>query len=241
MIRPGERLETIARRLYDCKTMADIGTDHGFLPVFMVEEGLCERAVAADISVPSLQKAANLCSGRSVDTVDLRAGYGLEVLKKGEVDGVVIAGMGGTLISEILGKNIDHTLSFGKFVLQPRTATGELRRWLMENGFSIVCEDIVNEGRFMPEIITARPPGVITSEEEDLSHEGVPVDRALYYDVPPWILKASGPVGAHVKRIIGREERILSGLLEANEVDEEKISNKREEIKYLEDLLELLD
>lgn len=237
MIRLSDRLQIIADRSKDHKTMADIGTDHGFLPVYMVESGRCEFAVAADISGPSLDKAAALCRERGIERVDVRRGDGISVLAPGEVGCVVIAGMGGLLMIEILEKDPELTDSFGRFVLQPRTAAGELRRWLVSHGFAITGEDVVREGRYIPQIITAVPRAKLRPEEKDLA-EGADFGSAeVSAEVPPWIRSASGPVAEHIGRILRREEAVLEGLGRAADPDEERAEQTRRNIAYLKGLL----
>lgn len=238
MIKLSERLRVIADRMDNCKTMADIGTDHGFLPTYMIESGRCERAVAADISQPSLEKARQLCEERGITACEMRVGDGLDVLEPGEVEGVVIAGMGGTLIAEILdgGRSVSESLK--RIVMQPRTASGELRKWLMDNGYRIVAEDVVYEGKFVPQIITAVPPGRPLDGMEDLSAAGVSGDGELYYEIPRWIIRGGGPIGEHVRRVMRRERNTLEGLMSAKIKDEARIREKQTEIKYLAELLE---
>ena len=110
--------------------MADIGTDHGFLPIYMVNSGISPMAVMTDVSESSLMKGqrnfreyADIVSG-----IYFRTGDGLSVLKKSEVDTVVIAGMGGKLIRDMMNADMKLTSSFRKFILQPRIRQGELRK-----------------------------------------------------------------------------------------------------------------
>lgn len=135
--------------------MADIGTDHGFLPLYLLETGKCPWAVMADISAGSLKKAEDNCRmlhpGREYD---LRLGSGIDVLKDGEVDVAVIAGMGGLLIADILEWNLAKSRSIKRYILQPRNNAGRLRHWLADNGFTITKESLVREGKFICEILT---------------------------------------------------------------------------------------
>lgn len=145
--------------------MADIGTDHGFLPVYLSENGISPHVVLADASSGSLDKARENCRKEAPDAAfDFRLGNGLEVLSSGEVDVVVIAGMGGILIAEILAADPKKTRSFGRFILQPRNNIGRLRAYLLSHGFVIVKEQLVRERKFICEILTAEP--VVASERE---------------------------------------------------------------------------
>lgn len=140
--------------------MADIGTDHGFLPIYLIENDISPSVIMTDVSRPSLMKGSDNLDMLGADRkrADFRVGDGISVLERGETDAVVIAGMGGMLIRDIMSIDMEHTCSFRKYILQPRTRQGHLRKWLLENGFTIIHEDLVEEGRFIPEIITALSP-----------------------------------------------------------------------------------
>lgn len=154
------RLQKIADRINEGETMADIGTDHGFLPIYLIENNISPSVIMTDVSRPSLMKGSDNLDMLGADRrrADFRVGDGISVLEHGETDAVVIAGMGGMLIRDIMSVDMEHTCSFRKYILQPRTRQGHLRKWLLENGFTIIHEDLVEEGRFIPEIITVLSP-----------------------------------------------------------------------------------
>lgn len=141
------------------KRMADIGTDHGLVPIFLIENKIVDYAIAADISKPSLQKAIDLAKEKNIE-LDARLGDGLEVLNPEDgIETVVIAGMGGVLIGEILSaseisKNV-------RLILQPMQGARELRKYLFENGYEIIDEDVVFEDDRYFEIIVAEYDGNI--------------------------------------------------------------------------------
>ena len=169
------RLQKIADEIKPGETMADIGTDHGFLPLFLWEQGISPQVIMADISKDSLDKAAENCRLLAPDTdFDLRLGSGLEVLTPAEVDTVVMAGIGGNLICELLGKDLQKSWSFSKYILQPRRHIGRLRFWLYDNGFSITNEQLVREGKFICEVLTVIPKEVAMTRQmnaEDIEYE----------------------------------------------------------------------
>ncbi|ERT64871.1 class I SAM-dependent methyltransferase [Peptoniphilus sp. BV3AC2] len=141
------------------KRMADIGTDHGLVPIFLIENKIVDYAIAADISKPSLQKAIDLAKEKNIE-LDARLGDGMEVLNPEDgIETVVIAGMGGVLIGEILSaseisKNV-------RLILQPMQGARELRKYLFENGYEIIDEDVVFEDDRYFEIIVAEYDGNI--------------------------------------------------------------------------------
>lgn len=219
MIKLSERLQIIAERTENTEAMADIGTDHGFLPIYLLQSGMCCKAIVSDISGPSLAKAVengrmNLDDGAGFEA---RMGDGLKTIGKGEVDTVVIAGMGGKLIRDIMAEDIEHTYSFKRFILQPRIGQGHLRKWLCDNGFRIINEDIAVEGSNLPEIITAVPPesymgshSLNTKYRSFLS--GFSGDD-IQYRIPPWIVDADGPVEDFLRRNLSREKKILKNVM----------------------------
>ncbi len=154
MIKLSERLELIANLIEEEETMADIGTDHGFLPVALWERGICNKSILSDVNKGPLEKASeNIKTTNPGVEFDLRLGNGLETIELGEVTTLVIAGMGGVLITEILGADLEKSKSFKKIILQPRNGQAKLRYWLSRNGFNIIKEALVKEGLYICEIM----------------------------------------------------------------------------------------
>lgn len=150
------RLSMIARLVGPCECCADIGCDHGRLGAFMLQSGQCRRVVLTDISEPSLKKARRLIdalglAGRAAFAV----GDGARALEE-SVDAVVIAGMGGATIAEIVREGRE-ALGGARLVLQPNVAAPQLRGALSECGYAIVDERVVQDGRRNYVIIAAEP------------------------------------------------------------------------------------
>ena len=150
-----DRLELIADCIKAGETMADIGTDHGFLPLYLLKKGISPKVIMTDISPYSLDKARKNFEDEKGTVLpssfhpEFRVGDGLKVLEPAEVDAVVMAGIGGKLMIEILEEDAAKSHSFGKFILQPRKHPGELRHYLYHNGFMIEEERLVREGKFL--------------------------------------------------------------------------------------------
>lgn len=152
-----ERLKAIADFVKKNSIVGDIGTDHGYIPIYLIEEGISKRVIASDISRGSLEKAVeNVEHAGLKDKIFCRLGNGLDTIKPYEIDTVIIAGMGGILIKEILDSRKDVRDSINNFILQANIATDELRRYLIENGFEIVDEVLVKDSDKYYEIIQAR-------------------------------------------------------------------------------------
>lgn len=151
-----DRLKTIADFVKKGSIVADIGTDHGYIPIYLVENEIAKKVIAADISRDSLQKSIDSVRYLNLeDRIDNRLGDGLELIRPFEIDTLIIAGMGGVLIRDILEANRSVTDSVLRFILQGNTATAELREYLRDNDFVIVDEKLVKEKNQFYEIIVA--------------------------------------------------------------------------------------
>ena len=235
MIKLTDRLQVLADQIRQDETMADIGTDHGFLPIYLWENEISPKVIMADISPGSLQKARVNCYENYPDEkFDLRLGNGIQILENGEVDAVVIAGMGGKLMTEILGENLEKSKSFGKLILQPRNGQAKLRSWLIENGFSIVKESLVRENKYICEVITVVPYIADNAISYSLEKE---IDDPMCYEVPPWIITAGELAAPFIQNKINIEEYALNGILKADTVDENREKVIRARIEYLQKLL----
>lgn len=127
--------------------MADVGTDHGHLPIYLVNSHKVERAIAMDVRPGPLsraEQAIRICGLQ--EQICVRLADGLAALEPNEAETVVIAGMGGALIQKILGEGKHMWDSVGHWILSPQSEIGETRHWLEEHGFSIQKEDMVLDG-----------------------------------------------------------------------------------------------
>ncbi len=167
-----DRLLKIASLVTKGKKVADIGTDHGYIPVYLLNKGDVDFAILADVNKGPLENARKEVNKNKLnDRVDLRLGSGIEVLKKNEIDEVIIAGMGGILISELLeaNKEVSHTVD--RLILQPMQAQNELRKYLLNNGYEILEEVLVKEEFRIYEIIVCKYTSKNTKVEDDIYYE----------------------------------------------------------------------
>ena len=140
------RLDAIVDCVPHSHTVADIGTDHGYIAVDLIEKNLARHVIASDISPNSLEKARLLVHERGLEgSISTRVGYGLSVLEAGEVQTAIIAGLGGVLISEILENDREIAKTIDTFILQPMQLKTPLRKYLLENGYIIIDEVLVRE------------------------------------------------------------------------------------------------
>ena len=136
------RLKLCADFVRNGAKLADIGTDHAYLPVWLCRIGRCPCAIAADINPEPLKRGQSTIieSGMS-GRIETRLSDGLKEIKSDEADDIVIAGMGGELIAKILSECSFATDSSKHFILQPMTKSEVLIAWLCENGFKILKQD----------------------------------------------------------------------------------------------------
>ncbi len=160
-MRLSKRIHALTDSVMDGDSIADIGTDHGYVPMLLMKQGRSPRVIMADISEGSLAKARETFAAcRLMDKVsdsDFRLGDGLQTIEAGEVDEIIIAGLGGHTIKNILADDEARSKSFRRLVLQPRKHSGTLRYYLFTHGWDIESEKLAKEGKFACEIITAVP------------------------------------------------------------------------------------
>lgn len=147
----GKRLSAVVDEV-DGKSMADVGCDHGKVSVECLLRGKTEKVIACDISQKSLQKAIDLAERFGVSNIDFRVGDGLQVIADGEVDSVVIAGMGGIEIMSILS-HIPQGVR--QLVLSPHRNTIELRKFLSDRQIYIEKDYVIKDGRKFYDMIVA--------------------------------------------------------------------------------------
>lgn len=153
-----KRLSACLGALSSLSSIADIGTDHAYLPCFGISNGIIERAIAIDVvDGPLRQAQATIADYGLVEKIELRKGSGLQPLAEGEVDGVSIAGMGGKLIAQLLIDSLPVAKSMKRLVFQPQAGEATLRRTLLENNFAIVDEQLLEEDGLIYMIIIAEP------------------------------------------------------------------------------------
>ncbi|WP_223067128.1 tRNA (adenine(22)-N(1))-methyltransferase [Paenibacillus caui] len=162
------RLQKVADYLPAGCKFADIGSDHALLPVAAVLDGRAASAVAGEVNDGPLEAAKRQVASAGLGgKISVRKGDGLAVIRNGEVDTITIAGMGGALISNILGEGMDKLAGVKRLVLQPNVGEDVVRRWLLEQGWYLTAEHILKEDGKIYEILVADR----TEEAESLNEE----------------------------------------------------------------------
>ncbi|AIQ70488.1 tRNA (adenine(22)-N(1))-methyltransferase [Paenibacillus graminis] len=230
------RLQLVLEQIPQGSTVADIGSDHALLPVAAVASGRVPSAVAGEVNPGPFEAARRGVAEAGLGKViAVRRGDGLEVLEPGEADCITIAGMGGALIASIL----DRGLSLGKLegvktlALQPNVGEDILRRWLLNHGWVLTAEHILEEDGKIYEILTA----VREEDAEGITNEqlyrdfqlagGTVCDRELLLEMGPWLLQApNAAFFAKWQGEIAKLQGILTSLTRSEQVSAEERRNQ---------------
>ena len=152
------RLETVARAVSPGRRVADVGTDHAYIPIYLVEEGIIREAIASDINPGPLERAAqNIRAHGLEERIRVRLGSGLKPIEPEEADCVVIAGMGGDLMRRILLQGQVFFEKGTEFVLQPQSEWFKVRKLLHDQGYRIDREWMIREDGHDYVVIRALP------------------------------------------------------------------------------------
>jgi tRNA (adenine22-N1)-methyltransferase len=166
-IKLDDRLAAIAGLVLPGYPAADIGTDHGYLPVYLVQNRICPLAVASDKARAPYENACQLVKALDLEpAVSVRQGEGLEVLKPGETATIIIAGIGGMLICHILDASSAIMAKTIRVVLQPQKDADQLRQWLAMHRWRIVGEAVAYENGFYYPVIAAEHGRMTLTEDE---------------------------------------------------------------------------
>lgn len=202
-----ERLQAIADMIRPDAHVADIGTDHAYLPIYLVERGKAVRVVAGEVHEGPYHAAQTAIkrTGRE-DKIDLRLGDGLAVLEPGEVDTVVIAGMGGHTIVDVLQGRPEVVKLLNRLILQPMVAAAAVRRWLQDNGWYISDESLVLDDGRLYEIIVA-------------GQGKMPEFEPILFEIGPILWQRKAPfLNLHLTQLISQAKRIISGMEASDQV-----------------------
>ncbi len=150
------RLNVIANKVLNNACVVDIGTDHAYIPIYLVKKGISSFAIASDVRKGPISKALNNVRKYGLDDkISVRLGNGLKSVAIGEVDTIIVAGMGGMLICDILSESIELLKTIKRIILQPMTGIEDVRGWLSKNDFKIIDEELVKDAGTIYTVIVA--------------------------------------------------------------------------------------
>lgn len=176
------RMKQVADMVEPCHTVADIGCDHGYVSIYLIEQKVAQQVIAMDVRTGPLSRAKeNVRQKQLQDRIQCRLSDGLEGLTIGEADTIVIAGMGGSLMISILEQGKKKRLGTETLVLQPQSDIPEVRRYLHRTGYCIVQEQMLwEEGKYYT-ILKAK---VQETDQWD----------AVEYKYGKWLLEQMSPI-----------------------------------------------
>lgn len=196
-----KRLGAVADMVTPGMRLADVGTDHGYIPIYLVSEGVIPSAIAMDINKGPLSKAKEHIEEMGLSgKIETRLSDGLAAVTSEEVDSMITAGMGGGLVIHILSEEKETVDGLKEFILQPQSEISKVRSYLCENGYRIVKENMVyEEGKYYPMM------KVVKGEKEAYSQEELEYGKCLLEEKHP-VLKQ------FLKWELTHQEEILSAL-----------------------------
>ena len=215
-----KRLELVASFVPQGSILLDVGSDHAYLPIELVERGQIEGAIAGEVVVGPYQSAVkNVESHGLKEKIQVRLANGLAAFEESDqVSVITIAGMGGRLIATILEEGLDKLGSVKRLILQPNNREDDLRLWIQEHGFQIVAESILEEAGKFYEIL------VVEAGQMKLSASDLRFGPILSKEVSPvfvqkWQKEAS------------KLESALSQIPEKNLAERQVLAHKIQAIK----------
>ncbi|MFO1443437.1 tRNA (adenine-N(1))-methyltransferase [Bacillus sp. Bva_UNVM-123] len=226
-----KRLHTVASYIPKGYRLADIGSDHAYLPCHVVKIGSIPYAIAGEVADGPYESAKRqvVIEGLT-EKIDVRKGNGLEVIENGEVDCITIAGMGGALIASILEAGKEKLTETRRLILQPNISAISIREWLLENGWALIAEHILEEDEKIYEILVAEK-GNPNTVYQDLSKELL---------LGPYLIKEkSSAFNKKWRREWNNWQRILVQLENAGQTEENNRKRKElmEKLRIVEEVL----
>lgn len=196
-----KRLSAIAKLVIPGAGVADIGTDHAYLPIYLVEHGVATHAIAGEVNQGPYLAAQDMIQRASLQSsISLRLGDGLAVLQPGEVETIVIAGMGATTMTDILNACPAVVQAAKRLVVQPMIGAALMRQWLTKHRWAICEEELIVEDDILYEIIAAEPGEM-------------PVMNSLLYEIGPVLWRQKHPLlEYHMTQIIKQYKKIVENL-----------------------------
>ena len=212
-----KRLKAVAGLVTEGASVADIGTDHGYVPIWLIQSGRAEKVIAMDVNEGPLERArGHIWSKRLENVIFTRKSDGLQALHVGEADTMIAAGMGGGLVIRILEDSPEITADLKEFILQPQSEIHKVREYLNRHGYRSVEEDMVEEdGKYYPMM------KLVHGEEAPYSQE------ELYYG--RLLLKKKNPV---LYQFLQREHSLKKGI--ADRLAESRQKELQDELERIE-------
>ena len=222
------RLERVAAHVPADARLADIGSDHAYLPVALMRRGAIAAAVAGEVALTPLRSAERTVRENGLEQwITVRLANGLAAIEPGDgITAISLCGMGGETIRDILDSGKARLSGRERLILQPNGGEQPLRQWLMDNNYRIICEELLRENSFDYEIIVAERTGPVLYTPQE-----------LYFG--PLQMQTRSPVFlAKWQRMLRQKQKNLSNLARARQaVPEDKVQEIAQQARWITELL----
>ena len=206
--------------------LADIGTDHGYVPISLVQRKKIKKAIAMDVNKGPLKRAEeHIREAQLEEYIETRLSDGVKKLEVGEVNSILIAGMGGDLVIRIIKNGMEVCRSVDELILQPQSELGRVRKFLRENNFEIIDEDmVIEDGKYYPMMKVIPVDEIVLWEI--LPDEVIPACD-MY---GPYLLKNGNP---SLRKYLVKQHKQLTKILKELEKQPESkaISKRKKEVQ----------
>ena len=223
-----KRLNWIIEKLNKVDIIMDVGTDHGYIPIYLIKNSIASKVIASDINKDPLKKAKiNASLDGVLDKIDLRLGGGLSPLNNKEANAVIIAGMGGNLIRDILENDLDKVKNLDYLILQPAQNPEVLRKYLYNNNYEILEEDIcLDENKYYEIFKIKYKKGDYISLDD------------IFYEISPNMLSKKLPLlKSYIESKIQKNKKVMEFIVDDTEHAIERKNELKEKNQRLEKLL----
>ena len=223
-----KRLERVAAHVPAGARLADIGSDHGYLPVALMRRGVIAAAIAGEVALTPLRAAERTVRENGLEQqIIVRLASGLAAIEPGDgVDAITICGMGGETIRDILEAGKARLKGHERLILQPNGGEQPLRRWLMENGYRICGEELLRENLFFYEIIVAERGAAVSYSAQELYFGPLQMQTRSPVFIQKW------------QRMLTQKRKTLDNFINARQaVPEHKVQDLARQARWITELL----
>lgn len=223
-----QRLERVAAHVPTGARLADIGSDHAYLPVALMRRGAIAAAVAGEVAATPFHAAQRTVNDNGLaQHITVRLADGLAAIEPADaITAISLCGMGGETIRDILDNGKARLSGRERLILQPNGGEQPLRQWLMDNDYRILCEELLRENSFDYEIIVAERTGPMLYTPQE-----------LYFG--PLQMQTRSPVFlAKWQRMLRQKQKNLSNLARARQaVPEDKVQEIAQQVRWITELI----
>ena len=232
-----ERLLKVVNMVTPCDCVCDVGCDHAFASIYMVEQGIAKRCLACDVRPgPIASAGSNIKKHGLEDVIETRLGSGLSKVEEGEADCVIMAGMGGMLIESIIKDDMDTALSIHEWVLEPQSDFDIVRRLIRECGFVIDLEDMVTERDKIYPVIravknTKNTPALDEEDRRICKDLEITEEELLkvYDSFGRYLLRSGNKIlEKYINKGLAKYDNVIMGIKNADGADEKSLARLKE-------------